>query len=1153
MPERTKQQQTRTTKKPAGIEHRLAQCEAVIAGIQDGLLVLDKDWRCTYVNEPAAAFLETAADRLIGKVVWEVFPASRYPRLHEEFTRAAEQKVFVRFEEFYEPLGHWYECACYPTDDGLTVVFRDPTSHKQADEALRESEQRYRTLFESSRDGIIFTDMEGHVLHTNPYYQEILGYTPQELRALTYQQLTAPRWHEMEAAIVRDQVLTRGYSDEYEKEYIRKDGTVFPISIRVWLIRDEHGQPQGMWGIVRDITERKRAEEVLRTSEERLRLAQQAGWVGVFDWNLEDNTAVWTPELEELFGIPVGGFEGNYEGWARRVHPEDLPRVVSLFQEWMQSDRTEETWQYRFIRDDGQVRWMEAKGRILRDPNGKPLRMIGTNVDITERTHAEEALRRSEERYRRLFDEDLTGNFLATPDGKVIECNPAFAEIYGFADREQAGQCDLSRFNPADWADLMARLRDDCSVQGHQCVHRRPDGLEIHVVANVIGRFNEAAELTEVQGYLYDDTERKRAEEALRESRERLERAQEIAHLGSWELDLVNNRLTWSDEVYRIFGLQPREFGATYEAFLGRVHPDDRAAVDAAYSGSLREGRDAYEIEHRIVRRSSGEVRIVHEKCRHVRDASGRIIRSVGMVHDITERKQAEEALRMSEEKFRTLHALSPIAIVLNRLDNGQFLESNRALWDMTGYTEEEFRSLSYWDITPIEYQEMEARQLELLHTVGRYGPYEKEYIRKDGSRFPVLLSGVRIKNPSGTDLIYSVIQDITELKAKEQALRELNATLEAKVAQRTEQLQHRARQLQRLALDLSEAEDRERGRIAEILHDDLQQILAAAKFHLNVLRSRSKYDPSVQSTAAQIDHMLKDAIDKSRGLSHELSPAVLHHGDFGQTLRWLAGQVQTKHGLIVHVDAFGQVDLKSEPLKSFLYKAAQELVFNVVKHARTNEARIRVRRLGRCVCLSVSDQGRGFDPQELRETAGFGLLSIRERVELLGGRMRIKSSKGHGSKFHIVVPDGEIVGKGVTAKQGPEGQAQRGEGAQPAKLRVLVADDHEIVREGLLSLLGEEHSIEVVGEAANGREAVDLAGRLQPDVVIMDVAMPLIDGDEATRQIKMHLPRTRVIALSMYGDEDSIERMREAGAEAYVLKTAPSEEMLAAVRGKRQ
>ncbi len=130
-------------------------------------------------------------------------------------------------------------------------------------------------------------------------------------------------------------------------------------------------------------------------------------------------------------------------------------------------------------------------------------------------------------------------------------------------------------------------------------------------------------------------------------------RSQENAHLGSWELDLQNNHLSWSDEVYRIFGLQSQEFDATYEAFLDAIHPDDRASVDEAYSGSLREEKDKYEIEHRVVRKSTGEIRIVHEKCEHYRDENGEIIRSVGMVHDITEQKRAEEVLERSMKELK--------------------------------------------------------------------------------------------------------------------------------------------------------------------------------------------------------------------------------------------------------------------------------------------------------------------------------------------------------------------------------------------------------------------------------------------------------------------------------------------------------------------
>jgi PAS domain S-box-containing protein len=145
----------------------------------------------------------------------------------------------------------------------------------------------------------------------------------------------------------------------------------------------------------------------------------------------------------------------------------------------------------------------------------------------------------------------------------------------------------------------------------------------------------------------------KQAEKELEERNALINQSQAIAHIGSWELDLATNQLNWSDEVYRILGLRPQEFSATYEAFLEIIHPDDRAAVDAAYSGSVREGRLTYEIEHRIIRRNTGEIRVVQEKCKHIKDDSGRIVRSVGMVHDITERKRAEEKLIETEKRLR--------------------------------------------------------------------------------------------------------------------------------------------------------------------------------------------------------------------------------------------------------------------------------------------------------------------------------------------------------------------------------------------------------------------------------------------------------------------------------------------------------------------
>ena len=395
----------------------------------------------------------------------------------------------------------------------------------------------------------------------------------------------------------------------------------------------------------------------------------------------------------------------------------------------------------------------------------------------------------------------------------------------------------------------------------------------------------------------------------------------------------------------------------------------------------------------------------------------------------------------------------------------------------------------------------------------------------------------------------------LEESRHAEEALRELNATLESKVAQRTAELQHRAQQLQKLTLELSQAEDRERRRMATILHEDLQQQLAGTKFHLNLLKNWIGNDARQQAVVSKVDGMLKEAIEKSRSLSHDLSPAVLNMCDLAEVLPWLAKRVRTQHGLTVRVDVSAGATLRSEALAMFLFRAVQEMLFNVVKHAQVSEADVRARRIGRYVCLSVSDRGGGFDPGELKETAGLGLLSIRERVELLGGRMKIRSGKDRGSIFFLVVPDTEkVVGSRTSVvreeKEGGPADNRLPTTGDRLPLRVLLADDHEIVRQGLTSVLKEVPNVAVVGQAANGREAVNLAGELRPDVVIMDVSMPVMSGEEATRQIKRQQPSIRIVALSMFEEADVVERMRRAGADSYVLKTAPSEVILAAIQG---
>ncbi len=292
------------------------------------------------------------------------------------------------------------------------AMVEDITERKRAEEALRDSEERYRGLFESSVDGIIITDLAGNILKVNPALLKMLGYSMEELRRLSYQQLTPARWHESEARIVREQIFERGYSDEYEKEYIRKDGSIFPISIRVWLSKDKQGQSEGMWGIVRDITERKRAEEALRESEQKFRqLAEnieEVFFIFTPDWK----QAIYvSPAYEHIWGRSLKEVYRSSMSWLEGVHPDDRGPLVAVVNKHIGGDRSGmDSAEYRVLRPDGTVRWMFSRTYPVIDKQGKVSAIAGIAEDITERKRAEIMLKGC----------SLRGKSFSTGNGKCI-------------------------------------------------------------------------------------------------------------------------------------------------------------------------------------------------------------------------------------------------------------------------------------------------------------------------------------------------------------------------------------------------------------------------------------------------------------------------------------------------------------------------------------------------------------------------------------------------------------------------------------------------------------------------------------------------------------------------------------------------------------
>ncbi len=400
-------------------------------------------------------------------------------------------------------------------------------------------------------------------------------------------------------------------------------------------------------------------------------------------------------------------------------------------------------------------------------------------------------------------------------------------------------------------------------------------------------------------------------------------------------------------------------------------------------------------------------------------------------------------------------------------------------------------------------------------------------------------------------------------LRQSQQRLRALNAELEQRVAERTAEARQRAVQLQRLAQELARAEERERRRLAEVLHDNLQQLLVGARFNTSIVSGQVSGE-TLRDSLRQVDELLGQAIEVSRSLTVELSPPILYEANMAQVLDWLARWMHQKHGLDVTVRADELADPTSDEIRVVIFQAVRELLFNVSKHAGIKQATVRMSQGGNGhILVMVEDDGVGFDMSRVSangtSSSGFGLFSMRERMRLLKGNLDIRSEPGEGTRVRLELPMSlpQTDEEPAEATAEPDIPHVLSSARVPTaiqavasnhKIRVLLADDHEVVRTGLARLLQLQPNVEVVGLASDGQQAVDLAMQTRPDAVIMDVSMPRLSGIEATRRIHADLPSVCVIGLSMHTEADMAERMQEAGAAAYLPKTCPCEDLIAAI-----
>jgi PAS domain S-box-containing protein len=1150
--------------------------DAVFAAVGFLLVVFDRDGRIVSFNRACEELTGFACSEVEGKVFWELFIApEELAAVRETFRQLTAGSFPLRHENDWVTRQGVRKRIAWSNDcilDGKGQVELvigtgvDVSEERKAKESLHNAMELLETVTRETKVIIATRDLDLRYTYFNRAHAEELerltGKPPRIGMSLAEQFDHQPA--EAAVAIEKWSRTLRGESQSYTIEFGDPGFYRGYYSILHTPIRDLAGNVVGVGEIGWDVSEAKRNEKALAESERRHRnlLELMPECVAVH----QDGTYVYmNPAGLNLFGA------GTPEQVIGRkvldfVHPDYRDEVGARIEKAMSGASTPLA-EVVLLRVDGQPIIVESMSTPV-SWNGRPASQ-GMLRNVTERKRVEEELRRSTELLR-ARSEELATVLDAVPVAVWIAHDPQCLRITGnrYADEivmRVKRRANISASAPPGEAAVSFKVfRDGVEMEPEQLPAqvaaatgkpvaeevlelRFADGRTVYLLEGAMPLFDVNGRVRGSVASASDVTALKRAEEDLRNKESFTRLITDCLPTVVAYVD-TEGRYVWANKTYeRWYGLVPQTMIGRHirevhgEALWESTHLN----VERALAGEAL----SYEFEKH---EEDGTSRWIRSSYVPDREESGAVRGFVALGYDITERKRAERAMQtMLQRLYLVLSSMYAAALLVT--EDGRVEFANQAFLSRFGLRGEGA------DFVGAESGEMIARVKDtyldsdravtrIREIVDRGQPVTGEEIAMRGG-VTVLRDFIPLDvegKPGGRLWLHT---DITKRKQAEEALRELNATLDERVRERTMELERRAVQLRALAAEVARAEERERKRLARVLHDHLQQLLVAAKFAAASLRGRVNDELKIE--VQRVQDILGQSIDASRSLTTELSPPILHEGGLASGLPWLARWMRENHGLEVTMSITVSPESLSEDMGLMLFQAVRELLFNVVKHAGVKKADVTLTHEdGKHLKVVVADQGRGFDGN----TSGgsfpdsFGLFSIRERLAYVDGRMDVDSRPGHGTRVTLTVPMSKMV-QASPARTPTVMVASVSPDVAPGVIRLLVVDDHTVVRKGLVELLRKEPGLSVVGEAADGREAVENAHRLLPDVVLMDVTMPVMDGVEATRRISAELPAVRVIGLSMHTGDDMAAWMRAAGAVNYLIKDGPVEDLVAAIR----
>jgi PAS domain S-box-containing protein len=913
--------------------------------------------------------------------------------------------------------------------------------------------------------------------------------------------------------------------------------------------RNARGEVTHASAVSRDITERKHAEKTLQQTEALYRSIFDKSLFGIAVVKPDGEIMDCNPAVAAMLGYTAEELAGKTV--QDITHPEDFRDEAPLIEEVLQGKRDVIRMEKRYIAKDQSVVWADMLVNVQRGDDGEPLYAVATVQDLTPRKAAEAKLRESESRYRHLIETMPYGVEEVDLDGRMVFLNDSYHRMLGYEPGELVGGF-IWDHDPSPEAvdrlkDYFERLKaEQPEPEPYLSQNLRKDGrvIDVHVDWDYIR--DHEGNLAGFVSVVSDVTDITAARAALEAANRRLHEAQRVGGLGDWDWDPATNTVTWSDNLYRLFGLDPQQPPPDYQGQLDLYHPESAARLDQAVKRTMETG-EPYDLE---LDRANPDGTTIHVLVRGLADADeqGRVTRLYGSVTDITKRKRAENELLRAKQEFENIFENSQAGIMLLR--GGRVLaRGNQRLADIFGYdSPEEMAGLDMRSLhlSEARYQEFGERYYSRLQE-GEQTQVEYQLRRKDGSPVWCLLSGKAL-DPSNLDQgVIWVVDDLEDRKALEQSLVEAKEAAEAASRAKSEFLANMSHEV--------------RTPLNGVM--GMLQLLQATALD----EEQQEYAATAMQSSRRLTRLLSDILDLSRVEAGrlEMRQEPLDLKRVVRQVKELYQPIASQSGVkAVHrIDPNIPDTLLGDAAR--LQQVLGNLAGNAFKFTSSGEVAVEATLLtplqpGQArVLFCVADTGEGVDDERLaglfepftqasqgytrtHQGAGLGLAICKRLVNLMGGSLAIDSERGVGTTVYFCAP--------FPLAEGGEKKEERPEQRPDSRgLKVLLAEDEPVNRLSVRRLLEKiGHGVTVV---ENGRRAVEAVGRESFDVVLMDVQMPVMDGVDAARAIRAGeageaATTTPIIALTAYAMSGDREKFLDAGMDDYLAKPVEKQALAA-------